>query len=164
VVLDQSLKFVEDVLRGAILDTLLHTAVGSDNVTELVSQIVLSAHALACTVDGDTRPHWRRGHCKHCHDHPLGAGIVGVEAEQRQGVVGEKLEDVERVLRGNDLLALALAVVVFLLLRLVRGSQLETFLADGVGLVVAAAAVSDLWLLLGIFLADVLLARLPATC
>jgi hypothetical protein len=73
-------------------------------------------------------------------------------------VVVEVLEVLQGHLGGDDLLALALAVIVLLLLGLVRGGQLEALLADGVGLDVAAAAVGDLGLLLGVLLGHVLLA------
>jgi hypothetical protein len=147
------------MLRRSVLDTFLYTAVGTDDVAELVGQIILSAHTLTSTVNGDTGPNRGRGHRKHGHDHPLGTRVVGVETEEGQSVVRQKLEDVECVLWGDDLFAVTLAIVVLLLLGLVCRSQLETFLPDCVGLDVAAAAVRDLDGLFRVLLADVLLTR-----
>jgi len=161
VILDESFKFGQYMRRRAFLYAFLHTAVGTDDIAELVRQIVFSAHALTRTVNGDARPDRGWWYGQHGENHPLRTSIVGVEAQELEGVVGEELEDVEGKLRGNDVLAVALTVVLVLFFALVRSRQFEAFLANGIRCVTAAAAMRDLGGLFGVVLDSALLTRAP---
>jgi hypothetical protein len=71
--------------RGAFLLALPYVGGGLDDLTKLISEIVLASHRT--TVHCDARPNWRRGNRQNGQNHPLRASIfVGEPKEMQVGI------------------------------------------------------------------------------
>mmetsp|Transcript_11745 Transcript_11745/g.47415 ORF Transcript_11745/g.47415 Transcript_11745/m.47415 type:complete len:693 (-) Transcript_11745:659-2737(-) len=84
--LQEALEVADDVRRRVTRELRLQSQVGADDVTELVCQVIL-ALAGGTSARHDRRAH-RRGRDGHdADDHPLGARVLGVQAQQLADVV-----------------------------------------------------------------------------
>lgn len=72
--LQKLFEFVNDVRGCALLFATTDVRRRLDDVSELVCQIILTAHR--ATIDSDTRSYRGRGYRKNREDHPLWPGIL----------------------------------------------------------------------------------------
>jgi hypothetical protein len=103
-------------------------AVGADDVTELVRQIVLVPQARAGPVHRNAGTDRGRGDGKNRDDHPLGPSLRDVEANVDHLIVRHAAEDVEGHLWGDDFLLLGLHTILILVFN--AAPQREGLLAD----------------------------------
>ena len=104
VVLQQLRELPDDVLRRAVLFLPLEVFVRAHNLHELHRQVILRSRG---RVERHRGSHGVRRHGHDAQDEPRGMRVPGVEAQDLAVLVGDVLEDRQRLLRGDDLLALA---------------------------------------------------------
>lgn len=81
------------MLRRAFVNGFPHILIGTDDITQLVSQIVLATHTLSCAVNRDTgSDRWWR-HEQVADDHPLGSREFSVETKNPDVFITYGLHD-----------------------------------------------------------------------
>ena len=146
-VLQEALKVMNNVSGRTLLDGLSNVAVCSNDITELVGQIIFVSETCAGTVHRNGRTNWRRGHRQDGDNHPFGASLRNVDADVDHVRLGHVVQDSEGHLGGDDLLLLGLDALLILGIEL--GVEGEGLLTDGRVVVATAAVAGKLALAVG---------------
>jgi len=101
-ILQQLPEILDDQLGSSCLAVLLEALVDSDDVHQLVGEVVLAPLA-GLQGDGGAHGHWR--HRQHRQYHPLRPGRGRVHAHHRYVLIRDLLEAVSYI-RGGELMAL----------------------------------------------------------